>query len=112
MDRALKAVIAGTFTLRFSTSLTGTMLVYYLAELPKHGGEPVSALVVGVFAAVFYVAALVLSPPFGITSARWGHHRVMQLGPIFGGVAVVLTGLTTNLPLLGFTRWLEGASTA
>jgi MFS family permease len=112
VDRSLKAVLAGTFTLRFSTSLTGTMLVYYLAELPKHGGEPVNAIVVGAFAAVFFLAELALSPPFGILSDRFGHHRVMQVGPILGGVAVVLTGLTTNLPLLAITRWLEGASTA
>jgi MFS family permease len=112
VDRSLRAVVAGTFTLRFSTSLTGTMLVYYLADLPRHGGEPVNALVVGAFAAVFFIAELLLSPPFGILSDKYGHHRVMQLGPILGGVAVVLTGLTTNLPLLGVTRWLEGASTA
>ena len=36
----------------------------------------------------------------------------MLYGPIFGGIAVVLTGLTTSLPLLGVTRLLEGASTA
>ena len=27
----------------------------------------------------------------------YGHHRVMLYGPIFGAIAVVLTGLTTNL---------------
>ena len=36
----------------------------------------------------------------------------MQFGPVFGGVAVILTGLTTSLVLLGATRVLEGASTA
>jgi MFS family permease len=36
----------------------------------------------------------------------------MLYGPVFGGVAVILTGLTTNLLILGGTRWLEGASTA
>src|SRR4029079_8537211 len=30
----------------------------------------------------------------------------------FGAAAVILTGLTTNLIILGGTRWLEGASTA
>ena len=45
-------------------------------------------------------------------SDRLGHHRVMQLGPLFGLVAVIITGLTTNLWLLGGTRLLEGASTA
>jgi MFS family permease len=112
VDRSLLAVIGGTFTLRFSTALTGTLLVYYLAELPKHGGEPVGALVVGAFAAIFYVAELVLSPIFGLLSDRWGHHRVMQFGPLFGAVAVIMTGLSANLVVLGVTRWLEGASTA
>jgi MFS family permease len=36
----------------------------------------------------------------------------MLYGPVFGGIAVVLTGLTTSLPILGATRLLEGASTA
>ena len=36
----------------------------------------------------------------------------MLFGPAFGAVAVILTGLTTNLLVLGGTRWLEGASTA
>jgi MFS family permease len=36
----------------------------------------------------------------------------MLFGPAFGAVAVILTGLTTNLVVLGATRWLEGASTA
>ena len=36
----------------------------------------------------------------------------MQFGPIFGGIAVVLTWPTTNLFVLGGTRLLEGASTA
>ncbi|MEX1173772.1 MAG: MFS transporter [Chloroflexota bacterium] len=112
MDRSLWAVLAGTFTLRFSTGLTGAMLATYLATLPDHGGEPVSPVVVGIFAATFYVAELVLSPVFGILSDRLGHHRIMLYGPAFGAVAVIITGLTTNLVLLGGTRWLEGASTA
>jgi MFS family permease len=36
----------------------------------------------------------------------------MLYGPIFGATAVILTGLTTNLFVLGGTRFLEGASTA
>src|SRR4249920_1874068 len=88
------------------------MLGLYLADLPSHGGEPVDATVVGLFAAIFYLSELVLSPIFGILSDRYGHHRIMLYGPIFGAVAVVLTGLTTNLLLLGGTRVLEGASSA
>jgi MFS family permease len=110
--RSIWFVLVGTFTLRFSTGLTGALLAYYLADLPAFGGPRVDPIVVGVFAATFYVAELVLSPFFGLLSDHWGHHRVMQIGPLFGMVAVILTWLTTSLALLGGTRFLEGASTA
>jgi MFS family permease len=112
MDRSLRAVLLGTFTLRFSTSLTGAMLAFYLARLPEHGGPTVDPVLVGVFAAAFYLTELTLSPLFGVVSDRLGHHRVMLFGPVFGAAAVIVTGLTTSLPLLGGTRLLEGASTA
>ena len=129
MDRPLWAVLAGTFSLRFSTGLTGAMLGVYLATLPEHGGPAVGAIVLGIFGALFYLAELVLSPIFGILSDRQGHHRVMLYGPIFGAVAVIMTGFTADLGLpgplavlltpitgslvvLGLTRLLEGASTA
>lgn len=114
MDRSLKAVLVGTFTLRFSTGLTGAMLTTYLAKLPSYHPEaaPVSAITVGLFAATFYLAELVLSPLFGILGDRLGHHRVMLWGPLFGAIAVVMTALTGNLVVLGATRLLEGSSTA
>jgi MFS family permease len=113
VDRSLLAVIGGTFTLRFSTALTGALLGFYLANLHRFpGGEPVSPLTVGVLHALFYTAELVMSPFFGVLADRWSYRRVMQFGPLFGAVAVVLTGITTNIPLLGATRVLEGASTA
>jgi MFS family permease len=114
MDRSLKAVLLGTFTLRFSTGLTGAMLTTYLAKLPAYHPDaaPVSAITVGLFAATFYVAELVLSPLFGILGDRMGHHRVMLWGPLFGAIAVVMTALTGNLVVLGATRLLEGSSTA
>jgi MFS family permease len=114
MNRSLWAVLLGTFTLRFSTGLTGAMLQYYLAHIRDYHADAtlVSAETVGIFAATFYVAELVLSPIFGILSDRFGHHRVMLWGPIFGAIAVVLTAATSNLVLLGGTRFLEGSSTA
>jgi len=36
----------------------------------------------------------------------------MLLGPLFGGIAVAMTGLTTRIPVLFVTRLLEGSSTA
>jgi MFS family permease len=88
------------------------MLAVYLAKLPEHGGEVVHASTLALLASAFFVSELLLSPVFGIISDRLGHHRMMLVGPAFGAVAVVLTGLTTNIPLLGGTRLLEGASTA
>ena len=108
----LRALVAGTFTLRFSTGLTGALLVYYLVSIAQQSGNVVDPLIVGAFAAIFFAAELILSAPFGVLSDRLGSHRLMQLGPIFGGVAVLITWGNTALATLGFARWLEGASTA
>ncbi len=112
MERSLRAVLFGTFTLRFSTGLTGAMLAFYLADLAKVGGSGIDGKVVGALAAMFYLAELVLSPIFGVLADRLGHRRVMLYGPAFGAVAVVLTAFTTHIGVLGGTRILEGASTA
>ena len=112
MDRSLWAVLGGTFTLRFSTGLTGTMLAVYLAKLPEHGGPFIEPTTLAWLHSAFYVSELALSPLFGVLSDRFGHHRMMLAGPAFGAAAVILTGLTTNLLVLGGTRVLEGASTA
>jgi MFS family permease len=112
MDRSMWAVLGGTFTLRFSTGLTGAMLAVYLAKLPEHGGDVVHASTLALLASAFFISELLLSPIFGVISDRLGHHRMMLVGPAFGATAVILTGLTTSLPLLGGTRILEGASTA
>jgi MFS family permease len=106
VSRSLLAVLVGTFTLRFSTGLTGGLLVFYLNDLRF------DEFTLATFGALFFAAELILSPPFGLLSDRIGHHRVMQFGPVFGGVAVVITWATSNLAILGSTRWLEGASTA
>ncbi|MFL5679943.1 MAG: MFS transporter [Chloroflexota bacterium] len=106
MTRSLYAVLLGTFTLRLSTGLTGGLLIFYLRDL--HVGE----LTLAVMTAMFFLAELILSTPFGLISDRWGHHRIMQLGPVFGATAVVLTWATTDLGVIAGTRLLEGASTA
>jgi MFS family permease len=110
--RSLIAVLFGTFTLRFSTGLTGALLTYHLAHFERVGGVRVEPGTIGLFAALFYLAELVMSPVFGVLSDRFGHHRMMELGPLFGLVAVVLTGLATSIPVLAGTRILEGLSTA
>src|SRR4051794_17731968 len=87
MDRSLWAVLGGTFTLRFSTGLTGTMLAVYLSTLHEHGGPFVAATTLGWLYAAFYISELALSPIFGILSDSFGHHRMMLAGPAFGAGA-------------------------
>ena len=59
MQRSINAVLFGTFTLRFSTGLTGAMLLYYLAELPAFGGVEVSGTVAGIMTAAYFGAELI-----------------------------------------------------
>ncbi len=112
MDRSLRAVLVGTFALRFATGLTGAMLSAYLAQLSRQGAADIDAKTVGLLAATFYVSELALSPVFGVLADRWGHRRVMLYGPAFGAVAVILMTFSANHLLLGGTRLLQGASTA
>ena len=112
MQRSITGVLLGTFTLRFSTGLTGAMLLYYLAQLPEFGGPEVSGSVAGVMTAAYFAAELILSPAFGVLSDRVGAHRIMQVGPVLGAIAVIVTAFTTDLWLLGGTRWLEGMAAA
>jgi MFS family permease len=112
MRNSINAVLVGTFTLRFSTGLTGAMLAFYLAKLPEFGGPQVSGTVAGILTATYFAAELILSPAFGILSDRVGAHRVMQIGPVFGAAAVIITAFTTDLWLIGGTRWLEGMAAA
>lgn len=122
LRRSIAAVLAGTFTLRFSTGLTGTMLATYLAVFSEHGGPSINAVEVGALGALYFASELVLSPAFGVLADRLGSHRVMQWGPVFGGLAVVMTTVSTHSILLGIlggtgilvwlgvTRLLEGAA--
>jgi len=111
--RSLTAVYVGTFTLRFSTGLTGGLLLFYLARLhTDYGGPRGDGKTLAIMTASFYAAELILATPFGLLSDRIGHHRVMQIGPLFGIIAAVLTWASTNLVVIGGTRLLEGASTA
>ena len=109
---SINAVLLGNFTLRFSTGLTGALLLFYLTDLPSFGGPPVTALTAGIMGALYFGAELILSPFFGMLADRYGTHRLMQPGPIMGAVAVIATALTTSVPLLAGTRFLEGAAAA
>lgn len=105
-------MLAGTFVLRVSTSVTGTMLVFYIAHLNERGLARIGSGELAVLDGGFYITELGGSLALGIVADRFGRKAVMLLGPVFGAIAVFLTGLTTQLHLLFVTRLLEGASTA
>jgi MFS family permease len=103
-------MLVATFVLRVSTAVTGVMLVFLIDDMTRYRGTgpgQISLLTGG-----FYATELTGAVLFGVLADRYGRKAIMLLGPIFGGVAVFLTGLTTQLHLLFVTRLLEGGSTA
>jgi MFS family permease len=103
-------MLVATFVLRISTAVTGVMLVFLVDEMTRnrHTGQGVISLLTGGFYATELTGAIV----FGVLADRYGRKVIMLLGPVFGGAAVFLTGLATQIPVLFVTRLLEGSSTA
>jgi MFS family permease len=110
MNRSIASMLVATFVLRVSTAITGGMLVFLVDQLTReHGSGPHAiAFLTGGFYATELTGAIV----FGVLADRYGRKVIMLLGPVFGSVAVFMTGLTTHLPTLFVTRLLEGGSTA
>ena len=110
MNRSIISMLCGTFVLRVSTAITGGMLVYLVDDLTRNRGTGAGAL--SLLNDGFYAAELSGAILFGVLADRYGRKAIMLVGPVFGGVAVAMTGLTTHMPVLFFTRLLEGGSTA
>ncbi len=110
MNRSIISMLLGTFVLRVSTSVTGGLLVGLVNEITtgRHTGPAATALLTG----GFYTTELIGSIVFGIMADRYGRKVIMLLGPIFGGIAVFMTGFTSRISILFVTRLLEGSSTA
>jgi MFS family permease len=110
MNRSIGSMLLATFVLRVSTSVTGGMLVYLVDNMTRHQGSGPGAL--SLLTGGFYATELTGAIAFGILADRYGRKVIMLLGPLFGSIAVFMTGLTTHLPVLFVTRLLEGSSTA
>jgi MFS family permease len=110
MNRSIGSMLLATFVLRVSTAITGGMLVYLVDDMTRrHGTGPG---VISLLTGGFYTTELTGAIVFGVLADRYGRKVIMLLGPLFGGVAVAMTGMTTHLPVLFVTRLLEGSSTA
>ena len=110
MNRSIGSMLLATFVLRVSTSITGGMLVYLVDHMTRHNGTGPGAL--SLLTGGFYATELTGAIVFGVLADRYGRKVIMLLGPLFGGVAVAMTGMTTHVPVLFVTRLLEGSSTA
>ena len=110
MNRSIGSMLVATFVLRVSTSVTGGMLVYLVDDLTRNQGTGPRAI--SFLTGGFYATELTGAILFGVLADRYGRKVIMLLGPIFGGIAVAMTGMTTQMPVLFVTRLLEGSSTA
>src|SRR5664280_622073 len=110
MNRSIGSMLVATFVLRVSTSITGGMLLFLVADMTKGDGS--GPRVISFLSGGFYTTELAGAIVFGVLADRYGRKVIMLLGPLFGGVAVAMTALTTHVPVLFVTRLLEGGSTA
>jgi MFS family permease len=110
MNRSIGSMLVATFVLRVSTAVTGGMLVYLVDDMTRDRGTGPGAI--SLLTGGFYTTELTGAIVFGVLADRYGRKVIMLLGPLFGSVAVLLTGLTTFMPVLFVTRLLEGSSTA
>ena len=110
MNRSIVSMLLATLVLRVSTAVTGVMLVFLIDHLTRHQGTGPGAI--SLLTGGFYATELTGAVVFGVLADRYGRKVIMLLGPLFGGVAVFMTGLTTHMPVLFVTRLLEGSSTA
>src|SRR5712692_2354451 len=111
LRRSIAACLIGTFALRMAAGVMGSMLSLYFDHIDRTV-EPLSFVARSLITAVFFLPELVGSPLFGAWSDKYGRKLFILLGPITGAIAVQITALTTLLPLLALTRFLEGLSTA
>jgi MFS family permease len=110
MNRSIGSMLLATFVLRVSTAVTGGMLIFLVDHLTRHNGD--GPRVLSLLNSGFYATELTGAIVFGVLADRYGRKIIMLLGPLFGGIAVAMTGMTIRFPLLFVTRLLEGSSTA
>ncbi|MGE5141018.1 MAG: MFS transporter, partial [Rudaea sp.] len=109
--RSAVACLVGTFVLRMAAAVMGNMIHLYFAKIDREY-FPISFTMRSAINASFFIPELLGSPLLGAWSDRYGRKLFIMLGPLTGAIAVQITAFTTFLPLLAFTRLLEGLSTA
>jgi MFS family permease len=108
---SLSLALGGTFVLRCASYAAGLLVLVSLG-IKSRSETDLTAGVASLVAVTFYASELVGAPLFGAWSDRVGRKPFMILGPIFGGIAAQLMGLTSLIPVLILVRILQGLSTA
>jgi MFS family permease len=109
--RSVSFALGGTFVLRCASYAAGLIIPVSLG-LRSRTDSDVTAIYASLIGVAFYSAELLGAPIFGALSDRFGRKPFMLLGPVFGGVAIQLLGITAIVPIFILVRVLEGLSTA
>jgi MFS family permease len=109
--RSIGFALSATFVLRCASYAAGLIIPISLGLRSRTDTE-ITAIYASIIGIAFYSAELLAAPVFGHLSDRYGRKPFMVLGPIFGGVAIQLLGLTAAIPVFIMVRVLEGFSTA
>jgi MFS family permease len=93
-------------------SYAAGLLVLVSLGIKSRSEADVTAGIASLVAVTFYASELIGAPIFGAWSDRVGRKPFMLLGPIFGGIAAQLMGVTMVIPVIILVRILQGLSTA
>jgi MFS family permease len=109
--RSVGLALSGTFVLRCASYAAGLLVLVSLGIKSRNEAD-LTAGIASLVAVTFYASELIGAPIFGAWSDRIGRKPFMILGPILGGIAAQLMGLTMVIPVLVLVRILQGLSTA
>jgi MFS family permease len=109
--RSISLALSGTFVLRCASYASGLLVLVSLG-IKSRSEADLTAGIASLVAVTFYASELIGAPLFGAWSDRIGRKPFMILGPILGGIAAQLMGLTMVIPILVLVRILQGLSTA
>lgn len=105
-DRLGTAQLANAL-LRGAAAAAGVALTLRLAGMPDVVGPPELGLLGTAYAAMDLLAAV----PAGALSDRWGRRPLLLGGAAAGAAGLLLTGVTTSVPLLLLGRVVQGLGT-
>ena len=109
--RSISFALSGTFVLRCASYAAGLLVTLSLG-LQSRNGDDVNVGHASLVGVMFYASELLGAPLFGAWSDRIGRKPLMILGPVLGGVAAQLMGVSMVIWILVLVRILQGLSTA